>query len=130
VAERVEVIKRRDAYENDHTAFMLRWQAEDATLRDRILKARKSLKKLKTPDSALADLAELCIKLASDGLRGELTLLKAARAFAAWRDDTALARSHIRAVAPLALRHRLRRDPLDEAGSGARVMRVLEEVLP
>jgi len=129
VATRVEVIKRRDAFENDNAAFMLRWQAEDATIRDRILTARKSLTKLKTPEKMLTDVAELCLALGSDGLRGELTLLKAARAYAAWRDDTALTRAHIRAVAPMALRHRLRRDPLDEAGSGTRVARTVEEVL-
>jgi len=129
VAERVEVIKRRDAYDTDHSAFMLRWQAEDALLRDRVLMARKALKKLKTPDSALHDLAELCIKMGADGLRGELTLLKAARAYAAWRNDTAVSRVHIRDVAPLALRHRLRRDPLDDAGSTTRITRVVEDVL-
>lgn len=129
IEERIEVIRRRDAYETDHAAFMLRWQAEDAALRENILSARKALTKLKTPDSALRDLAELCIRLGSDGLRGELVLLKAARAFAALRDDTALSRSHIRATASLALRHRLRRDPLDEAGSGARVSRIVEDVL-
>jgi magnesium chelatase subunit I len=129
VAERVEVIKRRDAYENDHTAFMLRWQAEDAALREQILEARQTLKELKTPESTLHDVAALCIKLGSDGLRGELTLLKAARAYAALRGDTVLARPHIRDVAPLALRHRLRRDPLDDAGSGTRVTRIVEDVL-
>ena len=123
------MIKRRDAFENDNAAFMLRWQAEDATIRDRILTARKSLTKLKTPEKMLTDVAELCLALGSDGLRGELTLLKAARAYAAWRDDTALTRAHIRDVAPMALRHRLRRDPLDEAGSGTRVARTVEEVL-
>jgi len=75
------------------------------------------------------DIAELCLSLGADGLRGELTLLKAARAFAAYRDDTALGRDHIRAVAPMALRHRLRRDPLDDAGSTTRVSRVVEDVL-
>ena len=129
IEERIEVMRRRDAYENDHAAFMLRWQAEDAAIRARILNARKSLKQLRTPDSTLRDVAELCLALGSDGLRGELVLLKAARAFAAWRDDTAVARAHVRAVAPMALRHRLRRDPLDEAGSGVRVTRVLEDVL-
>ncbi len=129
INERVEVIKRRDAYDNDHAAFMLRWQAEDAALQDKILKARKALKKLKTPDKSLHDVAELCVKLGSDGLRGELTLLKAARAYAAYRADTALTRSHIKDVAALALRHRLRRDPLDEAGSGTRVSRIVEDVL-
>lgn len=129
IDERVEVIKRRDAFENDNAAFMLRWQAEDAALRDRITHARAALKSLKTPDKTLRDVAELCIRLGSDGLRGELTLLKAARAYAAFRDDTALTRSHIRDVAALALRHRLRRDPLDDAGSGTRVNRIVAEVL-
>ncbi len=129
IDERIEVIKRRDAYETDHAAFMLRWQAEDAAIRAQILRARKTLKKLKTPDSSLRDVAELCLALGSDGLRGELTLLKAARAYAAWRDDTALTRGHVRAVATMALRHRLRRDPLDEAGSGVRVTRIVDEVL-
>jgi magnesium chelatase subunit I len=129
VTTRVDVIKRRDAFENDNAAFMLRWQAEDAAIRERILTARKALTKLKTPERTLVDVAELCLALGSDGLRGELTLLKAARAYAAWRDDTALTRAHVKAVAPMALRHRLRRDPLDEAGSGTRVARTVEEVL-
>jgi magnesium chelatase subunit I len=129
IEERIEVIRRRDAYDNDYAAFMLRWQTEDAMLRDQILTARQALKKLTTPDSALRDVAELCLKLGSDGLRGELILLKAARAYAAMRNDTALTRSHIRTTAPLVLSHRLRRDPLDDTGSGARVARTVAEVL-
>ena len=129
IAQRVEVLRRRDAYENDKSAFMVRWQAEDATIREQILAARVALRALKPDDETLRDVAELCIALGSDGVRGELALLKAARAFAAYRDDTAISRDHIRAVAPLALRHRLRRDPLDDAGSGARVGRVVETVL-
>jgi len=129
IEERIEVIRRRDAYDNDYAAFMLRWQTEDAMLRDQILTARQALKKLTTPDSAVRDVAELCLKLGSDGLRGELILLKAARAYAAMRNDTALTRSHIRTTAPLVLSHRLRRDPLDDTGSGARVARTVAEVL-
>lgn len=129
IDDRVEVMKRRFAYENDHAAFMLRWQAEDATYRDRILKARGVLAKVKTPETALIDVAELCLALGSDGLRGELTLLKAARAYAAWCGDKKINRSHIKNIAPMALSHRLRRDPLDEAGSEARVERVLDDVL-
>lgn len=97
IDERVQVIKRRDAYENDH--------------------------------AALRDVAELCLNLGADGLRGELTLLKAARAYAAFRDDTVLGSSHIRETAALALRHRLRRDPLDDAGSGTRVARIVQDTL-
>ncbi len=129
VKTRVEVIRRRDAFERDNSAFMLRWQAEDAAIRERITAGRKALAELEATDRTLTDVAELCLALGADGLRGELTLLKAARAYAAWRDDTAITRTHIRGVAGMALRHRLRRDPLDEAGSGARVARVVDEVL-
>jgi magnesium chelatase subunit I len=35
----------------------------------------------------------------------------------------------IRTVAPMVLRHRLRRDPLDESGSDSRIARVLETMV-
>lgn len=130
VATRVEVIRRRDAFERKRTAFLKSWREADAALRGAILSARAALPKIKTPDAVLEDCAGLCIALGSDGLRGELTLLRAARALAAFEGARAVGRAHLRAVAPSALRHRLRRDPLDEAGSGARVMRTLDEILP
>ncbi|MFN3936493.1 MAG: magnesium chelatase ATPase subunit I [Gemmobacter sp.] len=130
VATRVEVMKRRDAWENDHAAFMRKWRREDARLRKRILAARAVLPGLSTANTVLHDCAALCIALGSDGLRGELTLLRAARALAAFEGAAAVGRTHLRAVAPLALRHRLRRDPLDEAGSTARVQRQVAEILP
>ena len=37
--------------------------------------------------------------------------------------------SHLKRVAPSALRHRLRRNPLDDTGSHERVQRCLQEVL-
>ena len=130
VETRVEVIRRRDAYENNNTAFMKTWRKHDTALRISILAARAQLPKLKTPGSVLHDCAALCIALGSDGLRGELTLLRAARAQAAFDGDTSVARKHLKSVATSALSHRLRRDPLDEAGSGSRVARAVEEVLP
>ena len=54
---------------------------------------------------------------------------RASRALAAYEGQTSIQRAHLKAVAPLALSHRLRRDPLDEAGSSARVARVVEDVL-
>ncbi|MBW4708306.1 magnesium chelatase ATPase subunit I [Roseobacter sp. YSTF-M11] len=129
VAERVEVIKRRDAFETDHAAFMAEYGAEDTKIREAILKARRRVAKIITPPDIIEDCAKLCIALGSDGLRGELTLLRAARALAAYQGKRKLTRAHLRDIAPSALSHRLRRDPLDEAGSGTRVMRVVEDVL-
>ena len=130
VETRVEVMRRRDAYENDNAAFMKKWRVKDAGLRKAILAARAAVPLLKTPGAVLHDCASLCIALGSDGLRGELTLLRAARAQAAFEGALVVTRGHLKTVATSALSHRLRRDPLDEAGSGSRVARILAETLP
>lgn len=129
IDERIEVIKRRDSYEKNPAAFLRRWRPKDAEIRDNILTAREVLGSVKTTKPVLRDCAGLCVALGSDGLRGELTLLRAGRALAAYQGDAALSRDHIRAVATIALSHRLRRDPLDEAGSSTRVARTVQEVL-
>jgi magnesium chelatase subunit I len=72
---------------------------------------------------------KLCMALGTDGLRGELVLMRAARALAALDHDAAVTREHLRRIAPLALRHRLRRNVLDDAGSSVRVERTVAEVL-
>jgi len=66
--------------------------------------------------------------LGTDGLRGELTLIRAARALAALDGDDAVGDTHLRRVAPMVLSHRLRRNPLDDAGAGTRVARAVEEL--
>ena len=127
--QRVLVIKRRDAFERDPEAFREAYAADNEALRNHILKARKTLDKVVTGDDLLRTCAQLCQKLGTDGLRAELTLMRASRAYAAIQGKKNVTTAHLRAIAPLALRHRLRRNPLDDTGSGTRVQRALEEVL-
>ena len=128
LAQRIEVIKRRDAFERDPDAFLAAWRAADQAIRDAILKARKRVDKLEVPDAVLEAAAALCSRLGTDGLRGELTLMRAARARAALDGARTVRVAHLLAIAPMVLRHRLRRDPLDETGSGVRVERAIEEL--
>ncbi|MGR3502077.1 magnesium chelatase ATPase subunit I [Pseudaestuariivita sp.] len=128
LADRVEVIKRRDAFDRDPAGFVGSWSATDAEIRSRIIGARDRIRTLEAGDSVLEDCAKLCLALGSDGLRGELTLLRAARALAAFEEADEVTTFHVSDVAPLALSHRLRRDPLDDAGSATRVARVLADV--
>jgi magnesium chelatase subunit I len=126
--QRIEVVKRRDAFERDSGAFIAHWHGEDAKVSKRITAGRKRLGEVEVPDAALERAATLCMKLGTDGLRGELTLMRAARALAALNGDRRVTDEHLQLVAPIALRHRLRRDPLDETGSTARVERAVAEV--
>ncbi len=125
---RVEVVKRRDAFERSPEQFIARWQAEDDKIRKRIVAARKRLPELELSDRALERAAQLCVALGTDGLRGELALMRAARALAAYEGARDVNDDHLRRMAPPALRHRLRRNPLDDAGSGTRVARAVDEV--
>jgi magnesium chelatase subunit I len=129
LADRVEVIKRRDEFERDRSAFTAKWKKEDDALRRRIVAGRKRLPGMTIPDAVLESTAKLCMQLGTDGLRAELTLMRAARALASFEQAAAVAESHLRRVASAALRHRLRRDPLDESGSGARIDRAIVEAL-
>ena len=127
LATRVEVVRRRDDFERDSAAFIARFRADEAKVRRRLVNARARWSSVAVSDMVLERAAQLCIALRTDGLRGELTLVRAARAVAALDGAAAVTDVHLRRVAPAALRHRLRRDPLDDAGSTARVERALAE---
>ncbi len=129
LATRVAVVRRRDAFERDPAAFSREWEKETARLRSRIVAARRRLAGVDFPDSVLEAASRLCLHLGVDGLRGELTLMRVARAVAALDGATVVDLGHLRRVAAPALRHRLRRDPLDEAGSEVRIERAVGEVL-
>ncbi|MEY3037035.1 MAG: hypothetical protein RLZ34_1645, partial [Pseudomonadota bacterium] len=124
---RVEVVKRRDAFEHDPESFCAQWQNATEELRGQLLKAQKRLNKVSVPDPALEQAAQLCTALGTDGLRGDLTLVRAARALAAWQGSKTVRTNHLREVAAPALRHRLRRNPLDDTGSTTRVARAVAE---
>lgn len=125
---RIDVVRRRDAFERAPDAFVAQWQAEDDKIRKRIVAARKRLPELELSDQALERAARLCLSLGTDGLRGELALMRAARALAAYEGSREVSDDHLRRMAAPALRHRLRRNPLDDAGSGTRVARAVDEV--
>ena len=128
IKSRVEIVRLRDSYEQDREGFIKRWRRKELAQRRRIEKAREQLDSVATPDAVLEFAAGLCLKLGTDGLRGELTLLRAGRAFAALEKDDAVSIQHVRRIAPMVLRHRLRRDPLDESGSESRIERALESM--
>lgn len=129
LAARVEVVRRRDAFERDPAGFTAQWIREDERTRKRIVAGRNRLDKIDIPDAARERAAQLCMALGTDGLRGDLTLIRAARALAALEGDASVSDAHLRRVAAPALRHRLRRNPLDDSGSTTRVERAVAELM-
>ncbi len=126
---RIEVVKRRDAFERDPDGFAAQWREEDERIRKQLVRARKRLHEVDVPDAVRERSATLCMALGTDGLRGDLTLVRAARALAALDGARKVTVDHLRRIAAPALRHRLRRNPLDDSGSTVRVDRAVAEHL-
>ncbi|MFK8029541.1 MAG: magnesium chelatase ATPase subunit I [Gammaproteobacteria bacterium] len=128
IKQRVEVIRRRGEFELDQVAFRKKWSRKEGLVRKQVNQGREHLPSVTVPDAVLEKAAELCVALKTDGLRGELTMIKTARALAALQGDDAVSVKHLRDIAKPSLGHRLRRAPLDDAGSGVRIERALDEV--
>jgi magnesium chelatase subunit I len=125
--ERVEIIKRRDEFERNPERFIAKWQKAEDDFKQKIIKSQKLLDKVEVEDELLEVATKLCAHLGTDGLRGELTLLRGVRALAAFEGKKKASLSHLKKIAPLALGHRLRRNPLDDSSSGARIDRAMQE---
>ena len=113
---RVEVVRRRLAYEADSDAFAARYAEDEATLTDRIQSAQKLVDQVDLSDWALLKIAEVCAAFEVDGMRADIVTARAAAAHAAWNGRTSVLREDIRAAARLALPHRRRRNPFDAPG--------------
>ncbi|WP_330238272.1 putative cobaltochelatase [Streptomyces sp. NBC_00525] len=114
--ERVEVVRRRLAYEDDPAAFAARWAGEEAELRDRITAARALLPEVVLGDGALRQIAATCAAFEVDGMRADIVMARTATALAAWAGRTDVRAEDVRQAALLALPHRRRRNPFDAPG--------------
>jgi magnesium chelatase subunit D len=115
-ALRVEVVRRRMAYDADPDAFAARWAEDERALTDRILAAQKLVAGVELSDAALLTIAELCAAFDVDGMRADIVTARTAVAHAAWHERSSVTTDDIRAAARLALPHRRRRNPFDAPG--------------
>jgi magnesium chelatase subunit D len=128
--ERVEVIRRRMAYEADPAGFAAKHEPADADVAARIGDAQALLASVVVPDEVLVQVATICASFDVDGLRGDLVMTRAAVAHAAWCGRTEVIAEDVRVAARLALRHRRRRNPFDAHDSGADLEELLDEHAP
>ncbi len=129
IEPRVEIVRRRRAYDADPDAFAAAWEPEQEKLRARLLQAQQNHIKVDLTDDTIAAAARLCVALEVDGHRGELTLCRAAVALAALDGRPHTTPQDIAQIATLALLHRLRKDPLENVGDDIRIRRAVAELI-
>ncbi|GAB1330380.1 putative cobaltochelatase [Streptomyces sennicomposti] len=114
--QRVEVVRRRLAYDDDPAGFAARWAGEEAAVRHRIVAARELLPQVRLGDGALRQIAATCAAFEVDGMRADIVMARTATALAAWGGRTDVLAEDVRQAALLALPHRRRRNPFDAPG--------------
>ncbi|MGI5468053.1 putative cobaltochelatase [Streptomyces sp. CA-132043] len=129
--QRVEVVRRRLAYDADPAGFAARWAAEEEALRQRIATARALLPDVALGDAALRQISATCAAFEVDGMRADIVMARTATALAAWAGRGEVAEEDVRQAALLALPHRRRRNPFDAPGLDEdKLDRTLEEYGP
>ncbi|WP_406127761.1 putative cobaltochelatase [Streptomyces canus] len=113
---RVEVVRRRLAYDDDPAGFAARWADEESAVRQRIVAARELLTSVRLGDGALRQIAATCAAFEVDGMRADIVMARTATALAAWAGRTDVLAEDVRQAALLALPHRRRRNPFDAPG--------------
>lgn len=114
--QRVEVVRRRLAYDDDPAGFAARWADDEAEVRQRIAVARELLPSVRLGDGALRQIAATCAAFEVDGMRADIVMARTATALAAWAGRTDVLAEDVRQAALLALPHRRRRNPFDAPG--------------
>ncbi|MCX4727358.1 putative cobaltochelatase [Streptomyces sp. NBC_01306] len=114
--QRVEVVRRRLAYDDDPAGFAARWADEESELRARIVAARALLPSVRLGDPALRQIAATCAAFEVDGMRADIVMARTATALAAWAGRPDVTADDVRQAALLALPHRRRRNPFDAPG--------------
>ena len=127
---RVDIVERRDAYDLDREEFCESFAPEQQHLAKQITRGRAGLRKVSVPKPILEKIAQLCADLRVDGHRGELTIMRAARALAAFEGRKSVNENDVRRVSAMSLRHRLRRDALDETATSEQIGEAVDEVFP
>ena len=125
---RVQVVDQRTAFDNDPDRFSAAVEANQQALQQRVVEAQDRLPEVRIDDDLRLRISAICGELDVDGLRGDIVTNRAARALAAFEGRIEVTEEDVARVASCCLRHRLRKDPLEQVDSGDRVVKVFCKV--
>jgi magnesium chelatase subunit I len=125
---RVKVVDQRTAFDSDPDAFSISVTAGQEALQARVVEAQQRLEQVTIDDDLRLSISSVCGELDVDGLRGDIVTNRAARALAAFEGRTEVSEDDVARVVSCCLRHRLRKDPLEQIDSGDRVVKMFCKV--
>nr|QCI06130.1 Mg chelatase subunit e [Dicranema revolutum] len=125
---RVQIVEQRSKFDSNPYLCLQEFQEKQQELKNIIIRAQTILPKTIIDYSLRVKISAVCGELDVDGLRGDIVINRAAKAFAAYNEREKVEVEDIKQVIVLCLRHRLRKDPLDTVDSGSKVKQVFQSI--
>tara|TARA_B100000700_G_C15008225_1_gene839653 strand:- start:64 stop:1128 length:1065 start_codon:yes stop_codon:yes gene_type:complete len=125
---RVQVVDQRTAFDNDPDKFSSSKQSKQDDLQRQVIDAQNRLREVNIDEDLRLKISAICGELDVDGLRGDIVTNRAARALAAFEGRNEVSEEDVARVISCSLRHRLRKDPLEQIDSGDRVVKAFCKV--
>mmetsp|Transcript_16113 Transcript_16113/g.48406 ORF Transcript_16113/g.48406 Transcript_16113/m.48406 type:complete len:431 (-) Transcript_16113:246-1538(-) len=125
---RVEIVESCQKFADDPKGFRSQFVETNANFSKEILAAQERLKTVTISPELTIKISQVCSELNVDGLRGDIVTNRAARAYCAFDGRTEVTEDDIQKVITLCLRHRLRKDVLDNMDNGDKVQKVFDEM--
>mmetsp|Transcript_1629 Transcript_1629/g.3234 ORF Transcript_1629/g.3234 Transcript_1629/m.3234 type:complete len:432 (-) Transcript_1629:353-1648(-) len=125
---RVEIVESCQKFADDPKGFRSQFVETNANFSKEILAAQERLKTVTISPELTIKISQVCSELNVDGLRGDIVTNRAARAYCAFDGRTEVTEDDIQKVITLCLRHRLRKDVLDNMDNGDKVQQVYESI--
>ncbi len=120
---RVQVVDQRTSFDDDPDEFILSVQSKQNSLQKKVIDAQEKLQSVSIDEDLRLKISAICGELDVDGLRGDIVSNRAARALASFEGRSEVTEEDIARVVSCCLRHRLRKDPLEQIDSGDRVIK-------
>ena len=125
---RVKVVDQRTSFDNDPEGFSNIMNEKQTELQKKVIAAQEKLNKVKIDDELRLNISAICGELDVDGLRGDIVTNRSAKAIAAFEGRDEVSDDDIARVITCSLRHRLRKDPLEQVDSGEKVIKAFCKV--
>ena len=104
---KAEFTKKAKQFDIDPVSFREKFKDTELTLQGRIVKAKEIVNQVRVPKKLLEAIVKLCMDLQVETHRGEITILRCAKAIAALAGRTLVNKEDVEKAAKLALMHRI-----------------------
>ena len=125
---RVKIVEERTSFDSDPYVWIEKYHSDQQNLKAEIIRAQNQLKNVTVDYDLRVKISQVCSELDVDGLRGDIVVTRASKAYAARQNKDEVTVEDISAIIVLCLRHRLRKDPLETIDSGDKVRKTFNEI--